>query len=61
MLVTLVPTSFHDLARMGFIFLDGRVGQEPYIVMYVKVEQRARFSTSLVHDEVVKRVVLQSR
>lgn len=46
---------------MGFIFLDGRVGQEPYIVMYVKVEQRARFSTSLVHDEVVKRVVLQSR
>lgn len=38
MLVTLVPASFHNLARMGFVFLDGSVGQEPYIVMDVKVE-----------------------
>ena len=36
--VTLIPASFHDLARVRLVFLDGRVGQEPYIVMDVKVE-----------------------
>lgn len=38
MLVTLIPASFHNLARMGLVLLNGSVGQEPYIVVDVKVE-----------------------
>lgn len=58
MFVALIVTSLHDLARMGLVFLDSSIGQETDIIVYVEVEQWARFPTSLVHDEIVECVVL---
>ena len=61
MLVPLIPAPFHNFTRMGLIFLFRGVGEEPYIVVYVKVKQGAGFPACFVDDEVVERVVLQVR
>jgi hypothetical protein len=57
-LVPLVPTSFDDLPRVGFIFLFGSVVKEPYVIVDVKAEEGTRFSPGLVDDKIVESVML---
>jgi hypothetical protein len=41
MFVALIPTAFHDFASMGFILLPGCIGEQPDIVVNIKIEQRS--------------------
>ena len=59
MLVSLVPTPFHDFPSMGFIFLHGCVSKKSYIVVHVEIEKRSGFSARFIDDEVVERIVLK--
>jgi hypothetical protein len=59
--VALIPTAFYDLASVRFILLPGRIGEQPDIVVNVKVEQWPRLAARLVDYEVVKRVMLTNR
>ena len=57
-LIALVPTTLDDLAGVRLVLFLGGVGEQPYVVVHVEVEQRARLAAGLVHDEVVECVVL---
>jgi hypothetical protein len=59
--VALIPATFYDLASVRFILLHGRVGEQPHIVMDVKVEQRPRLATRFVDYKVIKCVMLYER
>ena len=59
MLVTLVVTSLNNLPCVRFILLNGGVGEETDVVVYVKVEEGARLAASLVDNEVVESIVLK--
>jgi hypothetical protein len=39
--VALIIAALYDFSGMGFVLLDGRVREEPHVVMHVKVEERA--------------------
>ena len=58
MFVPLIPAPFYDFTCVRFIFLLRGVGEKPYIVMHVEIEQRTGFPTSFVDDEIVECVVL---
>jgi hypothetical protein len=61
MLVPLIITPLDHLPCVRFIFFFGRISKQAYVVMDVKVEERARLSPSLVDDKVVERVMLLTR
>jgi hypothetical protein len=58
MFVSLIITSFNDFARVRLVLFLGRISKETHIVVYVKVEQRARLSARLVDNKVVESMVL---
>lgn len=58
MFVALVPTSLDNLTCMRLILLYCGISEKTNIVVYVEVEQRPRLPTRLVHDEVIKCVVM---
>lgn len=61
MLVPVIPATLNNFARMRLVFLLRRIGKKAHVVVDVKVEEGARFTTCFVDDEVVKCVVLQHR
>lgn len=60
MLVPLIVTPLNDLPRMRLVLLNGGICQQTNVVMDVKVEQRPRFSSCFVDNEIVERVMLSS-
>ena len=58
MLVPLIVASFNDFPCMRFIFLLGSVCEQSDVVMDVKIEQRPRFSSRLVDNEVIECIML---
>ena len=58
MFVALIPTAFHHLASMRFVLLHGRVGEQPHIVVDVKVEQWPGLAARFVDYKVIKCVML---
>jgi hypothetical protein len=58
---SLIPASLNNLSGMGFVFLNGSIGQHSNIVVNVKIEQRTGLSTSFVDDEIVESVMLKVR
>lgn len=61
MLVSLIITSLNHLSGMRLVLLLRGIGHESNIVVNIEVEERTRFSTGFVDDEVIKRMVLDSR
>lgn len=60
MFITLIPAPLDDLSGMRLILLDCRVGEQPHVVVHIKVKQRARLSSSLVHYEIIECVMLKA-
>lgn len=58
MFIPLVVAPLHDFASMRFIFLFRSIGQKAHVIVYIEVEERARLSTGLVDDKIIKGVVL---
>jgi hypothetical protein len=56
--VPLVITTGDDLPSMRFVFLHSGIREHSNIIMHVKIEQRPRFSTGFIHDEVVEGIML---
>lgn len=61
MLVSLIITSLNHLSGMRLVLFLRGIGHESNIVVNIEVEERTRFSTGFVDDEVIKRMVLDSR
>lgn len=60
MFVALIPAAFYDLAGVRFVLLQSRIGEQPHVVVNVKVEQWPRLATRLVDYKVIKRVMLMN-
>lgn len=60
MFVSLVISTLNYFASVRFILVYRGVRKQPDIIMDVKVEQWARFTTSLVHYKVVKGIVMRN-
>lgn len=58
MLIPLIPTAFHDFTGVRFVFLYSRIGQQTDVVVNIKVEQWARFSSRFVDNKVIEGVML---
>lgn len=58
MLVPLIITPLDNFARMRLILFFCRICEETYIVMDIKIEERAGFSAGFVNYEVVKGIML---
>ena len=61
MLIALIPTTLDDLSGVGFVLLDRCIGQQPNVVMYIEIEERAGLAPSFVNDKVVEGVMLVVR
>ena len=58
MLISLIVTSFNDFPRMRFILLFGSVCEQSDVVMDIEIEQRPRFSSCFIDNEVIERIML---
>lgn len=54
MLVLLIPSPLHYLARMRFVFLDASIIDDTYIIMHVEVEEGTALATGFGDDQVVE-------
>ena len=61
MLIALVPTTLDDLSGVGFVLLDRCIGQQPNVVVYIEIEERAGLAPGFVDYEVVEGVMLVVR
>jgi hypothetical protein len=58
MLVPLIITPLDDFSRMRLVFFFCRICKEAHVVVDIKIEKRARFSTGLVYDEIIEGMML---
>jgi hypothetical protein len=61
MFIPLIITPLNNLSGVRLVFLFCSVGEEPHVIVDVKVEQWSRFTTRLVDDEVIECVVLRNK
>lgn len=60
MFISFIPTSQQHFSSMRFIFFNGCITNQSYIIMHIKAKQWSTFAPGFCHNKVIKCVMMRN-